>query len=130
MEHWNADGSVPPRLDEYCAEVAPKWRASFETMTGRTFNEVKERTRCVAVASGLQEIVRAGCALPKCDPYVSCATCARLVGFEPPTALFVPLTPRRRASVWQVLLRVRRVVARGAGAAAPAPAGRAGVTSK
>ena len=78
MEHWNAEGKVPPRLDEYCAEVTPKWRASFETMTGHSFNEVKEWTRCVAVASGLQEIVRAGCALPQCNPFVSCATYARL----------------------------------------------------
>ena len=38
------------------------------------WDEAKERTRCVAVASGLQELVRGGCALPHCNPDVSCAT--------------------------------------------------------
>ena len=74
IEQWNVDGAVPAKLEEYCAEVAPKWRASFETLTGKAFNEGKERTRCVAVASGLQEIVRAGCTLPHCNPDVSCST--------------------------------------------------------
>ena len=57
--------------------ATPKWRATFETFTGKSFSETKERTRCVAVASGLQEIVRAGCTLPTCNPEHSCATCAQ-----------------------------------------------------
>ena len=79
IEHWNADGALPGSIDTYCAELAGtrKWRATFETMTGKAFSEVKERTRCVAVASGLQEVVRAGCTLPKCNPEMSCATCVR-----------------------------------------------------
>ena len=80
-------------------QVAPKWRANYETLTGRPFNDVrccrdktlrrlsrwwlltlayraqvKERTRCVAVAAGLQEVVRSGCALPKCNPDVGCGS--------------------------------------------------------
>ncbi len=74
MEHWNTDGAMPTNLEEYCSEVSGKWKANYETMTGRPFNAVKERTRCVAVASGLREIVRSGCALPKCNPDISCAT--------------------------------------------------------
>ena len=74
MEQWNLDSAVPTKLDDYCQDVTPKWRASFETLTGRTFDDVKERTRCAAVAAGLQEIVRAGCTLPHCNPEVSCST--------------------------------------------------------
>lgn len=74
VQQWNADSSVPKSIEGYCSEVAPKWRASFETLTGKSFDEAKERTRCVAVSAGLQEIVRAGCALPHCNPEVACST--------------------------------------------------------
>ena len=82
---------MPGSIDTYCAELAGtrKWRATFETMTGKAFSEVKERTRCVAVASGLQEVVRAGCTLPKCNPELSCATCVRR-GTHPRTQASLP----------------------------------------
>ena len=74
IEHWNDDGIVPARLDDYCDAVAPKWRASFETLTGKAFDAEREHTRCVAVSAGLQEMTRAGCSLPSCNPDVACST--------------------------------------------------------
>ena len=57
-----------------CADVSGRWRASYETLTGKAYDETRERTRCVAVAAGLQEMVRSGCTLPTCAPAVACAT--------------------------------------------------------
>ena len=74
MEQWNLDAAQPSDLDNYCGQVAGKWRSSYETLTDKPFVEAKERARCVAVAAGLQEVVRAGCALPRCNPDISCAT--------------------------------------------------------
>ena len=75
LEHWNADNALPNRLDDYCSEVvAPSWRSSYETLTGKTFVEAREHTRCVAIAAGLQSVVRQGCSLPTCAPQVACAT--------------------------------------------------------
>lgn len=77
IEHWNAEGKAPAPdgLAAYCTDVvAERWRASYETLTGKAFVELRERTRCVAVAAGLHEMVRQGCALPTCTPSVACAT--------------------------------------------------------
>lgn len=76
IEHWNADNLIPPRLDKYCDEVSTstEWQASYETMTGKAIDKVKERSRCLAVAAGLQDMVRSGCELPSCNPSTACAT--------------------------------------------------------
>ena len=76
LEHWNADNAMPAKLDAYCDEVASsiKWQQSYETMTGRAIDKAKEHSRCLAVAAGLQEVVRSGCELPSCNPETACAT--------------------------------------------------------
>ena len=74
IDTWNTEGSMPSSIDAFCSENAIKWKPSYETLTGREFSLTKEKTRCVAVATGLQAIVRhPSCALPKCDPTVGCA---------------------------------------------------------
>mmetsp|Transcript_59158 Transcript_59158/g.175752 ORF Transcript_59158/g.175752 Transcript_59158/m.175752 type:complete len:149 (+) Transcript_59158:3-449(+) len=74
IDHWNSQGKVPERTDTYCTAIATKWQAMYETLTGKPQVETRERTRCVAVAAGLQEVVRQGCALPNCSPAAACAT--------------------------------------------------------
>ena len=74
IDTFNAEGAMPVNVDAFCAENAIKWKPSYETLTGRIFSEAKERQRCVAVAAGLQAVVRhPSCALPKCNPDVGCA---------------------------------------------------------
>ncbi len=75
MEAWNTDKKLPDRMDDYCRDVvAPGWRAKYETLTGKQYVASRERTRCIAVAAGLQDQVRQGCHLPSCAPQVACAT--------------------------------------------------------
>ena len=34
IEAFNAAGTVPVSLDDHCTESIPKWRATYETLTG------------------------------------------------------------------------------------------------
>ena len=45
IEQWNADGKPPARVDTYCTEIAHKWKAMYETLTGKAYVELRERTR-------------------------------------------------------------------------------------
>ena len=74
VEHWNSDGKLPPHADVYCTDVvSDKWRVMYQTLTGKPYVDLREKTRCIAIAAGLGEAVRQGCDLPSCQPEVACS---------------------------------------------------------
>ena len=74
VEKFNTDGSVPPRIADFCDLLQTEWLPSFETLTGKVYDSVREHARCEAVGVGVQEVIRGGCALPHCSPETACAT--------------------------------------------------------
>merc|ERR1712072_1297852 len=56
-----------------CYEVVERWKAHYQTLTGKLYDELKEKTRCVAVSAGVKEMVHQGCSLPTCNPEMACA---------------------------------------------------------
>ena len=46
----------------------------YQTLTGKKFVDLREKTRCVAITAGLKEAVSQGCTLPNCSPEVACST--------------------------------------------------------
>ena len=46
----------------------------YQTLTGKKFVDLREKTRCVANTAGLKEAVSQGCTLPNCSPEVACST--------------------------------------------------------
>ena len=61
--------------DTYCADiVTEQWRAMYQTLTGKPFINMREKTRCVAIAAGVREMVTQGCTLGSCSPELACST--------------------------------------------------------
>ena len=52
LEQWNVETKLPEHADTYCADVvSDKWRAMYQTLTGRAFVDQREKTRCIAIAA-------------------------------------------------------------------------------
>merc|ERR1711988_867760 len=73
VERWNAKGHLPNQFDAFCNDVEKTWKAHYQTLTGKLYDELKEKTRCVAVSAGVKEMVHQGCSLPTCNPEMACA---------------------------------------------------------
>merc|ERR1712178_107000 len=75
VDSWNSQGKIPSHADQFCDEMLNGgWKGMYQTLTGKTFNAMKEKTQCVAISAGVKEMVHQGCSLPTCAPETACAT--------------------------------------------------------
>ena len=75
VEQWNLDRRLPTHADTYCTgHVSERWSSRYQMLTGKPVNEVSEKTRCVAIAAGVHEMVNQGCELGSCPPHEACST--------------------------------------------------------
>ena len=75
VENWNLERKLPAHADTYCTDVVTEqWKAMYQTLTGKPFINMREKTRCVAIAAGVHEMVTQGCTLGSCSPEIACST--------------------------------------------------------
>ena len=65
VENWNLERKLPAHADTYCSDVVTEqWRAMYQTLTGKPFINMREKTRVRAHARPAQRPAQSAPARP------------------------------------------------------------------